>query len=236
MDRLGIFARHRMATMLFGLALLAPAGARAHDYWADADTLRPAPGSALNVWVTGGHDFPEVELALRADLLREVVLVAPDRTRTEIAVKAGEDKRHLGSVAIPAEPGVHLLEMVIQHPRQKQPRYVGRAILVVPGADAAPAAYATGHGAEIVPEAALDRLPADGKLPVSVRQNGEPVSATLTVYPAGGKPTVVRTAPGKPGQVSVEPGRKYLVVSSVNRLPVSLVFSVEPADAKPGNK
>ena len=202
------------------------AAVRAHDYWVDAGTLRPHPEEELSVWVTGGHRFPEVELPLNPRLLRDVSLVTADRDRTAIEVHVGEDRRHLGLVTVPDEPGAYLLEMTIQHPRQERPRYMGRAILVTPGAKTGPSDYAIGHGLEIVPETSLDKFPADGELPLSVLKNGESRSATLTVYPSGERPVVARAAEDHPARIAIDPGRKYLVVSAVDRIPVSLVFSV----------
>ncbi len=214
--------------MLAALAAALPISvpARAHDYWADAETLRPKPGAALNVWVAGGHDFPDAELALQARLLREVSLVGPDRKRSAISVEVAADKRHKGSVALPEAAGVHLLDMVIQNPRRKQPQYVGRAILLAAGDDAPPAAYALGEGLEIVPQASLARLPADGQLPVSMHKDGQPVAAALTVYPAGGKPSTGRATAERPALITVEAGRKYLITTRVGRVSVSLVFQV----------
>jgi hypothetical protein len=207
-------------------ALLISVPARAHDYWADAETLRPTPGAALDVWVAGGHAFPDAELALSPRLLRKVSLVGPDRRRGAVSVEVAADKRHKGSVALPDAPGVYLLDMVIQNPRHKQPQYVGRALLLAAGDEAPPSAYALGEGLEIVPQASLARWPADGRLPVSVHKDGQPVAAALTVYPAGGKPSTGRSAAERPAIVQVEAGRQYLITTRVGRVGVSLVFQV----------
>jgi hypothetical protein len=137
-------------------ALLISVPARAHDYWADAETLRPTPGAALDVWVAGGHAFPDAELALSPRLLRKVSLVGPDRRRGAVSVEVAADKRHKGSVALPDAPGVYLLDMVIQNPRHKQPQYVGRALLLAAGDEAPPGRKkkAMNHGWRMMPGSA----------------------------------------------------------------------------------
>lgn len=196
--------------------------ASAHDFWVDADSLAPMPGDNVTVSIVGGHHFPRSELLLQERLIRACTVRGPDGTVETITLSEAE-RIHTGSLTIHSA-GVHVLNLVVQRPQRSEPQYVCRAILVPQGADDRADAYALNDGLEIVPGKAVSQLASGDELPLELRRDGQPRATRFTVYTENERPQWIRSEPNAPGRLTVEQGRKYLVIATDNRQTVSLVF------------
>jgi hypothetical protein len=209
---------------LAGVAALfiGAACADAHDFWVNADSLRPEPGQTVAVQIAGGHHFPQSELILQGRLIREFTVTRHDGTTTPIALNPA-GKTHESSLTIDT-PGVYLLNLVIQRPQKKEPESLCRAILIPAGGDDQPGAYARNSSLEIVPGKALSQLASGDELPLELRRDGKPMATQFTVCAEKGKPQWIRSTADAPAVLQVKSGTKYLVTAIDGGQTVSLVF------------
>lgn len=194
----------------------------AHDFWVDADSFAPEPGDNITISIVGGHHFPRSERLLQNRLIRDCTVRRPDGSVESIALSEAE-RIHTGSVTVHAT-GTHVFALIIQRPQQAEPQYWCRAILIPYGTDDQADTYASNEGIEIVPGKPLSQLASGDELPLELRRDGQAIATRFTVYTENQRPQWVRSQPDAPGRLTVEQGKKYLVIANDNRQTVSLVF------------
>ena len=212
------------------LVLVCVSSAQAHQHWIDTDNFYPSPGDTDRVYVRSGHYFPKAALKPAQNVLRGVVVRAPDGQTIPLTVEAGE-KQWLGSL-LPQAQGVYLVTFSLGPARAPQPKYEAKAILVVgTGGDSADS-YALGTGLELIPGRAISELKPGDELPVSLALDGVPVAGELEVIPADGRSVVTKVSADQPALLSLRKAGRYLVTASIKGRGCSLVFYVR----EPGTK
>lgn len=219
--------RHYASWML---ALVWPLHAAwSHEQWIEADRMFVASGQTLRVTIGGGHAYPHSEFAVKPDVLRAVEFRCGAGAPAAVAVQRGETSWQ-GEMVVEGEGPMQLCA-VFQRPRATAPDFEARALILRrPGADD-PARYRTGVGLEVVPERAVSAVRPGEELGFRVWLDGVPVTASIEVMPADGKPMYLKSTDQAPGMFRVARAGRYLAVARHEGRSCSLAFEVqEPAE------
>lgn len=212
--------------LLLGIAALAAGAACGHDFWLDAEPLRPEAGASVTVWIRGGHYFPESAIALADRLIAALTVESPGGAAQPLTT-AMENKERRGAFVADAAR-LHRLSLVIQQPRQPVPAAWAHAYVVPRGADTDPATYAAGTGLEIVPRTRLETIAANQPAMFEVLRNGQPVAARIEFVAAAGGTGWASAKPEQPAEyVPRKPGRHLAMVADGGQT-ATLVFEVAP--------
>lgn len=196
----------------------------AHEHWIDADRFYPRAGETVTVHVCSGHYFPKSSLALSEKVLEGATARGPDGVPAAMTTTQTE-KRRTASLAAATE-GVYVLGFSLKRPRAKQPNYEGKAIVVVGAGTDNAARYGTGTGLELIPGKPVSALRPGDELPVSIRLDGEPVAASVSVTAERGRTRSLSVTRERPAFIRLPKPGPYLVTTSLKGRGCSLVFMV----------
>lgn len=196
----------------------------AHDFWIDTESFAPETNSTLNVRISGGHRFPELELSLAARMLDGLIHRAVDGTRQTLDVNSDNEQQHTATLLTGGTPGAALLELVIRNPRHERPRYLCRALLFIGGELVENMPFSIRPD---LPAIEIDFADDNSQLHVSVSDsNGERVSSRIYLYHDGQRPVTRAATPSAPAAFSIAPGTKYLLTAIADNITLSLTFAL----------
>jgi hypothetical protein len=211
---------------ILALAASAFAPALGHDFWLDAEPIRPEGAGPVTIRVRGGHYFPASAVALADRLIDSIVLepdgAAPTRINTEAA---GHERR--GSVEIDAAP-LHRVTLQIRQPRKPAPAAWARVFIVPHGAATNPEMYAAGAGLEIVPRAPLETIAVGTAVPFDVLRDGQPIAARIEFVAAAGGASWVEARPPQSAMFTPRKPGRHLALIRAGPQTATLVFEVAP--------
>jgi len=205
--------------------------ASAHDYWLDPGDFSPEAGSQATIRLCSGHSFPKKSADTHGYSVHKTVVNTPGGTRIPLTVEDGNDGKWAKFTF--ATNGMHMVCMSMTAPKQKEPSFWTRALIVVGNSAGTEGYIQTGKEMEIVPGAELSGLAVGDSLPLSVAYNGRKIRALVTITQEDGRVSHIRSSPRRPAMLRTRKPGKYLVVASVAGKKCSLTFAVE--DAQTGN-
>lgn len=217
--------RSRPFLLLNVLAWAFTTAAAAHDFWIDAESLRPAPGSTITVYIRGGHYFPSSELALADRLIGEFAVRRGDADRALDSRIDG--KQRIASIDITTHQ-THRIALRIRRPQQHDPIAWATLLLIPAGGESDPATYARGSGLEIVPRARIEDARKGHAFPFSILRDGAPIRATFQIQAADGGTTWLESDEHEPALFMPRKSGRHLAIVTDRTQTATLVFEVSP--------
>jgi hypothetical protein len=220
----GAFTVNRVAACVCLIVCLA-CSAWAHEHWVDLEDFHPAAGATSKVFVCSGHGFPKSSTLLKKRLLHDLTARVAGGEAVPYEIRQ-DGKRWTGEVAFKTA-GVSIVSFSLKRPPLKEPLYQARTIVVVGGGKDDETQYGTMPGLIIVPGSQIHELKKGDELPLTVLYNGERVKARLTISPAGGRSSFLRTTTDRAALLKINKGGRYLVTTDYKGKGASLLFSVK---------
>lgn len=197
----------------------------AHDFWIDAETLRPTPGSTVAVYIRGGHYFPSSEIALADRLIGDFISeIATGRATIASRI---EGKQRVATLDI-ASNEAHRITLQIRRPQQEDPVAWAALYLVPAGAQSDPAAYPRGVGLEIVPRTRIDEARKGIAIPFAVLRDGAPIRAKFQILAAEGGTAWLESKENDPALFTPRKSGRHLALVTDRTQTATLVFEVQP--------
>lgn len=120
--------------------------------------------------------------------------------------------------------GTYMVSFSLTGPKQKEPAYWTRSLVVVGGRSRAEDNRQTGKGMEIVPDTGWQDLKVNDSLPLSVVHDGRTIRALVSITREDGRVSYIRSSPRRPAMLKLKTPGRYLVVASVAGNRCSLTF------------
>lgn len=199
--------------------------AESHDFWLDADTLRPAAGSTVKLFVRGGHYFPSSSVAPSDRVIKSFTVSAG---KESFSIESRTEGRQRTAEITVRDSVTHRVDLVLQRPGTGRPDAYATLFIVPNGAVSDSALYAREEGLEIVPLKPFEAIRRNEPAALEVRQNGKPVSAKIQLLSAEGGSVWVEAGPGRPAEFRPAKAGRYLAQSEVDGQTATLVFEVLP--------
>ena len=117
-----------------------------------------------------------------------------------------------------------MVDVSLTGPKQKEPAYWTRSLVVVGGRSRAEDTRKTGNGMEIIPGVALQDLKVSASLPLSVAYDGRTIRALVSITREDGRVSHIRSSTRRPAMLKIKTPGRYLVVASVAGKRCSLTF------------
>ncbi|HMP74891.1 MAG TPA: hypothetical protein PKE12_01220 [Kiritimatiellia bacterium] len=206
-------------------ALLAPTGGSAHEFWLDADSLRPPPDTEIAVYVRSGHYFPASALLLSDRLLRSLTVTDDVGVRD---IPSVADKRERVARLLVRSNGVHRIDLTIQRPQMMKPDAWARLWLVPSGVQSDPTLYTAGQGLELAPRTPIENARVGAPLPISALRDGTPLRARIQIQAAEGGGAWINSTPDEPGEYTPRKSGRHIAIVSDGGQTSTLVFEVSP--------
>ena len=127
--------------------------------------------------------------------------------------------------------GTYMVSFSLTGPKQKEPTYWTRSLVVVGGRSRAEDNRQTGKGMEIIPGTGWQDLKVNDSLPLSVAYNGRTIRALVSITQEDGTVSHIRSSPRRPAMLKIKQPGRYLVVASVSGSRCSLTFVVAKVDS-----
>jgi uncharacterized GH25 family protein len=204
--------------------------ALAHDYWLTPEEFSPAVGTETKILLCSGHSFPKHSTDTHGYRVHEAFMMTPGGER--VPLKIEDDGKSTSVRAAFQTNGTYMVCLSMAGPKQKEPSYWTRSLLVVGGRSGAEESRQTGKGMEIVPGTALQDVKVNDRLPLSVAYDGRTIRALVSTTREDGRVSHIRASPRRPAMLKIKTPGRYLVVASVSGRRCSLTFIATTKDLR----
>lgn len=195
----------------------------AHDHWITASEYYPPSDGEIQLVITSGHDFPAGNF-LFSDRLFHGLEAQITGDKPQSLDITGDGNRRLAYLPInKAQP--YLVRFILQKDPLPEPIFWGKSI-IFPMDWQSEAALAFGDGLEVVPVDENPDFTMGKTVALALWFNGEPVSGTLAITPAGKKTTYLTVTENRPAELSLEEPGLYLVTAGHAGKNCSFTFQV----------
>jgi len=211
----------RFLASKFFLVFLLAGLLNAHETWI---VFQAGEEGKSIFYLCSGHDFPESETIVSEKLADSISLVKPAGKSEEFQLVESKEKNCWQAEAELKSTGTYLACYSLKRPQMEEPLVWGKTIISYKGDSGN---YSSGNGLEIVPLLKLTAVEAGEKLPLVLYYNGERVSGSLRISPAGSGSYHMRTAKEYPAEIKIKKSGWYLITAGYEGKKCSLTFFVE---------
>jgi uncharacterized GH25 family protein len=211
-------------SIFFTVFMFLPPFSQAHDFWLDVSTITPPLDSVLEVYVHGGHSFPESSIAVSERLLGDINIKYSDSK--VIKKRAIKDKKLLKVSFDVEKVEPSLLYFTLKKPPKNKIVYVSKTILS--SKEMSLASKPLGKIFELVPDfSSNEKLKKGNTLKVKALFNGKPIKITLAISANGKKNFYSRIDSKGSAKIKLPYPGSYLITASYKGVGTSMVFFVE---------